>query len=116
MIRRLLRSWRTRASVVGDSMQPTLAPGDWLLADPDAFAAAVPAVGDLVLAPDPREPSRLLVKRVSEVYEGGSELWLTGDAPNATTDSDAFGSVSTSTVAGRPWFRYWPPSRIGRIR
>ncbi len=116
MIRRLLRSWRTRVSVVGDSMQPTLAPGDWLLADPEAFTAAPPVVGDLVLAPDPRAPSRLLVKRVSGVYEGGTALWLTGDAPNATTDSDVFGSVSAATVVGRPWFRYWPPSRIGPIR
>ncbi len=115
MIRRLLRSWRARVSVVGDSMQPTLAPGDWLLADPDAFAAVPPVVGDLVLAPDPRSPSLLLVKRVSEVYEGGSELWLTGDAQGSTADSDTFGSVSTSTVQGRPWFRYWPPRRIGRI-
>ena len=30
-------------------MRPTLEPGDWLLADPDAYATVAPAVGDLVL-------------------------------------------------------------------
>ena len=116
MIRRLLRSWRARVSVTGDSMQPTLAPGDWLLADPDAFARRPAAVGDLVLVPDPHAPSRLLVKRVAEVYEDGRELWIRGDAPGSTADSDSFGPVTASTVVGGPWFRYWPPGRIGPIR
>jgi nickel-type superoxide dismutase maturation protease len=96
-------------------MRPTLEPGDWLLADPDAYAAAPPTIGDLVLVPDPREPSRLLVKRVAEVHDGGRELFVRGDAPAASTDSRTFGSVGTSEVEGRPWFRYWPPRRLGRI-
>jgi nickel-type superoxide dismutase maturation protease len=96
-------------------MSPTLEPGDWLLADPDAYVGATPVVGDLVLVPDPREPSRLLVKRVAEVHDEGRELSLIGDSHDASTDSRAFGSVSTSTVQGRPWFRYGPPRRIGRI-
>jgi nickel-type superoxide dismutase maturation protease len=115
MIRRALRSWRSRVAVVGDSMQPTLAAGDWLLVDPDAYVDMPPAVGDLVLVPDPRSPSRWLVKRVSEVYESGRELWLSGDAHDASTDSETFGSVTTSTVRGRAWFRYWPPRRMGRV-
>ncbi len=96
-------------------MRPTLDAGDWLLADPAAYDSTPPAEGDLVLVPDPREPSRLLVKRVSEVLEDGRELWLSGDAHSASTDSRAFGSVSTETVEGRPWFRYWPPRRIGPV-
>ena len=115
MICRLVRSWTARVAVEGDSMRPTLEPGDWLLADPDAYAEAAPMVGDLVLVHDPREPSRLLVKRVAEVHDDGRELWVRGDAHDESTDSRAFGSVSTSTVRGRPWFRYWPPRRIGRI-
>ena len=87
-----------------------------LLADPDAYATVAPAVGDLVLVPDPREPARLLVKRVAEVHDGGRELIVAGDARDASTDSRAFGSVTASTVQGRPWFRYWPLRRIGRVR
>jgi nickel-type superoxide dismutase maturation protease len=112
---RLLRSWRARVEVEGGSMVPTLRPGDWLLADPDAYLDEPPAVGDLVLVPDPRAPRRLLIKRVAEVHDAGRELFVTGDAPTSSTDSRAFGSVETISVEGRPWFRYWPPARIGRV-
>jgi nickel-type superoxide dismutase maturation protease len=115
MISRLFRSWRARAAVEGRSMSPTLAPGDWLMVDPDAYAERSPAVGDLVLVPDPREASRLLVKRVSAVHDDGRHLCLAGDAPDVSTDSRAFGGVEASRVEGRPWFRYWPPSRWGRV-
>jgi nickel-type superoxide dismutase maturation protease len=115
MLRRLVRSWGARVAVEGRSMSPTLEPGDWLLVDPHAYAVAPPVVGDLVLVPDPREPTRPLVKRVSEVHDGGRELFVAGDAHDVSTDSRVFGSVGTSTVEGRPWFRYWPPTRIGRV-
>ena len=115
MIRRLSRSWGARVAVEGSSMQPTLEPGDWLLVDPAAYATAPPAVGDLVLVPDPRDPARLLVKRVAEVDDDGRELFVAGDRHEASTDSRAFGSVSTSTVRGGPWFRYWPLRRMGPI-
>ena len=52
-------------------MAPTLLPGDWLLADPEAYRARPPRVGELVLVPDPREPRRLLVKRVVGVDAAG---------------------------------------------
>ena len=116
MLRRLIRSWGARVAVEGDSMRPTLEPGDWLLADPAAFATATPRVGDLVLVPDPREPTRLLVKRVTEVFDEGRELWVSGDAQDASTDSRAFGSVATETLQGGPWFRYWPLRRLGPVR
>lgn len=112
---RLIRSWGARVAVEGGSMRPTLEPGDWLLVDPHAYRNVPPAVGDLVLVPDPREPARLLVKRVTEVHDGGRELFVAGDTHDASTDSRAFGSVSASDVAGRPWFRYWPPRRFGRV-
>jgi signal peptidase I len=60
-LRRLLRSWHARVAVEGDSMRPTLEPGDWLLVDPLAYGRSPPAVGDLVLVPDPRMPARLRV-------------------------------------------------------
>jgi nickel-type superoxide dismutase maturation protease len=115
MLRRLIRSWGARVAVVGDSMRPTLEPGDWLLVDPDAYGETPPQTGDLVLAPDPRRPTRLLVKRVVEVHDERRELWLAGDAHDASTDSRTFGSVAASALQGRPWFRYWPLRRFGRV-
>ena len=102
-------------AVQGRSMSPTLEPGDWLLADPDAYKEAPPQAGDLVLTPDPRQPSRLLVKRVAEVGGDGS-LYVRGDLPGLSTDLRTFGTIEAAFVEGRPWFRYWPPRRAGRIR
>ncbi len=63
----------------------------------------------------PRSPERLLVKRVAEIHDDGRELFVTGDAHDESTDSRTFGSVLTGTLEGRPWFRYWPVRRIGRV-
>lgn len=96
-------------------MQPALEPGDWLLVDPDAYARRSPEAGDLILAPDPRQADLLLLKRVGLVDEDG-RLQLLGDAPDASTDSRTFGSIDPTTVQGRPWFRYWPLRRAGRVK
>lgn len=95
-------------------MTPTLLVGDWLLVDPEAYRSRPPAPGDLVLVPDPRVASRLLVKRVSTIHAGG-RLDVRGDSPDRSTDSRVFGSVEAAAIEGRPWFRYWPPRRWGRV-
>lgn len=100
--------WRpTRLEVVGDSMLPTLAAGDRLV-----VVARRPGEGDLVAVPDPRAPSRLLVKRAVEVGAGGTVV-LRGDNPDASTDSRDFGPVPASSVAGVAVYRYAPPGRVG---
>lgn len=113
-IERLRRSWQARVAIEGRSMEPALEPGDWVLVDPDAYLRASPRDDELVLAPDPRQPDRLLIKRVASVAPDGG-LELLGDAPDASTDSRRFGTVRPADVRGRPWFRYWPPGRIGRL-
>ena len=115
LIALVARSWEARVAIEGPSMEPTLSAGDWLLVDPDAYARRPPVAGELVLAPDPREDDRLLIKRVEAVDPDG-RLYLAGDDPDRSTDSRVFGSVDPASVAGRPWFRYWPLGRIGPIR
>jgi nickel-type superoxide dismutase maturation protease len=112
---RVIRSWPHRVAVEGRSMAPALRPGDWLLVDPLAYQEAGPAVGDIVVAPDPREPTRLLVKRVGGIAADGS-LELRGDAPDASTDSRTFGLLPAAAVTGRAWARYWPLRRVGLLR
>ena len=114
LLDRLLRSWGARVAIEGPSMEPTLAAGDWLLVDPLAFVEVPPEEDDLVLAPDPREPDLGLIKRVVSVDPDGW-LRLEGDDPMRSTDSRVFGAVDPRTVTGQPWFRYWPPNRVGRI-
>jgi nickel-type superoxide dismutase maturation protease len=95
-------------------MAPTIRAGDWLLVDPSAYLRRAPRPGQLVVAVDPRDPARELVKRVSAVDLDG-RLLLTGDARDASTDSRTFGAVDPTAVRGRPWYRVKPLTRLGRI-
>ncbi|MFI5262429.1 MAG: nickel-type superoxide dismutase maturation protease [Candidatus Limnocylindrales bacterium] len=114
-VRLAARSWRHRVAVEGGSMMPGLAPGDWVLVDPAAYRRHRPQPGHVVVLPDPREPRRVLVKRVTQVL-GDGRLEVRGDAPAASTDSRTFGPVAETTVEGRAWARYWPLARVGRVR
>ncbi len=96
-------------------MAPGLLPGDWLLVEPASVSSSPPSAGQLVVVPDPRQSVRLLVKRVGTVRDDG-QLWLVGDSANDSIDSRTFGAVDVAAVVGRPWFRYWPPVRISRVR
>lgn len=99
--------------VAGDSMAPGLRPGDRLLVEARTFRRRPPLPGDVVLAADPRQPSRELVKRVATVDDDG--VTLVGDAA-ASTDSRTFGAVPLGSVRWRAAWRYWPPGRFGRVR
>jgi len=69
----------------------------------------------VVAVVDPREPNRVLVKRVDGVDEGGP-VTVVGDNPAASTDSRTFGAVDADLVLGRAVYRYWPEARRGRLR
>jgi nickel-type superoxide dismutase maturation protease len=102
-------AWRLlrRVEVEGDSMWPTLLAGDRLLVVRGLRARP----GHLVTVSDPRQPSRLLVKRVAAV--DGGRLTVLGDNPARSTDSRVFGTLDA--VQGRPVYRYHPPARAGRV-
>ena len=99
----------TLIAVEGHSMRPALEPGDRLL----VVRRRRYRVGDVVALPDPREPSRIVVKRVAQIE--GDRLVVHGDAPASSTDSRAFGPVPARSVIGRALLRYAPPERAGRI-
>ena len=99
--------------VSGSSMAPALHPGDRLLVESLTFAVRSPRPGDVVLAADPRQPERELIKRVAGA--GSGVLQLRGDHPAASTDSRTFGSVPVDAVRWRVLLRYWPPLRIGPV-
>ena len=103
---------RQRTDVVevrGRSMLPTLLPGDRLL----VARIGRPRAGDVVLAGDPRDSRREMIKRVARIDASG--VHLRGDNPAASTDARAFGPVPAASVEWRAVLRYWPPDRIGPI-
>lgn len=87
-------------------MEPGLRAGDRLLVERITYTRRPPRPGELALAPDPRFPSRELVKRVASVSDG--TVVLQGDNRAATTDSAVFGAVPLDAVHWRVVGRYWP--------
>jgi phage repressor protein C with HTH and peptisase S24 domain len=94
-------------------MEPTFSDGDWLLV---RALARAPRAGELVVAADPREPERLLVKRVQSVLHG--RVTVRGDHPDPaeSTDSRDFGPLPSAAIVGRPFLRYAPLRRFGLVR
>lgn len=109
------RRWLDVVEVRGASMAPALLPGDRLVVESRSYLSRQPRQGEVVLAADPREPERELIKRVASVDETAASAELRGDAPEASTDSRAFGAVPLSEIRWRAVFRYWPPERAGRL-
>jgi nickel-type superoxide dismutase maturation protease len=102
-----------RVVVEGESMRPGFQPGDRLLVVRlPGWARLVP--GAVVAARDPRDPGRLLLKRVAGVDEDGRVV-LHGDNAAASTDSREFGPLARSAVWGVARYRYAPPSRAGLL-
>ncbi len=104
-------TWRAvrRVEVVGDSMLPTLRPGDRLLVLRPARARP----GAVVAVTDARLPARTMVKRVTAV--GAEGVTVLGDNPSASTDSRTLGPLATAAIRGRAFYRYFPASRRGRL-
>jgi nickel-type superoxide dismutase maturation protease len=94
-----------RAVVVGESMLPAFEPGDRVVLGPTGRLRA----GQVVGLADPRDQTRLLIKRVHAMY--GSTVDVRGDNEGASTDSRLFGPIPRSEVAGRVLYRYAPPGR-----
>lgn len=105
----------TRVTVAGDSMLPTLEPGDRLVVLRVGHRRRL-GPGDLVTVRDPREDGggRVLVKRIGDLDREGMEV--KGDNPAASTDSRSFGRVPLTSVTGKVLYRYAPAPRAGVVR
>ena len=96
-----------RIEISGESMAPTLEPGDRVL----VVRAGRPRPGDIVACVDPREPNRTIVKRVAGV--DGRQYTILGDNFDASTDSRHFGPVDANSIIGHLIFRYFPERSAG---
>lgn len=75
-------------------MEPALCDGDIVLADP----TRTPVVGDVVVCRHPFDRELIVVKRVAALTDEG--LVLRGDAPEQSTDSRSYGTVSRELLLG----------------
>ncbi len=94
-----------RYRVAGRSMAPAFSPDERVLVSRAAYWFSRPRPGDPVVVRDPRQPDRLLLKRIDQPAGTGSWL-VSGDNPAASTDSRQFGPVSRDLILGKVWFRY----------
>ena len=85
-----------------------------MLVDEHAYRRRLPRRGHIVVAIDPRDPDRHLVKRVSTVDLHGN-IRIEGDNSDESTDSRHFGAVPRANVLGRVRWRYWPVKRAGAV-
>ncbi len=104
-----------RLEVTGESMTPTLQPGDRVLVVA-GLGPLRPAIrtGDLVALADPGAPARVMVKRVAAT--SGGRVDVRGDNAAASTDSRHFGPDDRAAEIGRVVYRYHPDERRGRLR
>ncbi len=94
-----------RYQVEGESMTPSLSAGERVVVNRLAYLVSKPRPGDLVVVRDPRQPERLLLKRIDRA--SGPNAWLVlGDNDPASTDSRQFGPVGRELIIGKVWFRY----------
>jgi signal peptidase I len=104
--------------VEGESMLPTLRPGQRIAVGP---LRRPPARGELVVLRRPGS-SLEMVKRVAGLpgervrLDGGlaitlgpDEYFVLGDNPAGSTDGRAFGPVPAAALVARVHFAYWPP-------
>tara|TARA_B100001121_G_C18656913_1_gene606884 strand:+ start:720 stop:995 length:276 start_codon:yes stop_codon:yes gene_type:complete len=84
--------------VNGDSMWPTLKDGDTI--EVNVLDGQHLQRGDLVVFPDPRNTSRICIKRLKRIDENG--LFVEGDNPDptASTDSHNYGLIPLESVIG----------------
>ncbi len=92
----LLFNYRTRYRVEGDSMTPSLMPGDQVLIDGNAEIAA----GDIVVARHPFKKNLEMIKRVSEI-DADEKYFLISDNPAGSSDSRSFGPVPRGGIIGK---------------
>ncbi|TSC65833.1 MAG: Uncharacterized protein CEO21_317 [Microgenomates group bacterium Gr01-1014_80] len=90
----------SRFTVNGNSMVPSLQPGQDVLSFNWAYLGRKPRVGDIVVV---KVGGREMVKRVNMVYDRA--VILHGDNLEESTDSRDFGAVNLDQIIGKVVYR-----------
>ncbi len=88
-----------RYRIEGDSMVPTLKPGDEVLVKPHRYVRSYQE-GDCVCFYRPDKPGLLCVKRIQQVFDQSS-FEVMGDNKACSTDSRHFGHLPLRCLIGQ---------------
>ncbi|CAN3373440.1 hypothetical protein DIURU_000369 [Diutina rugosa] len=122
--------------ITGRSMSPTFNPGTSTTAEDVVLVTKFGAKtasnihrGDVIMFRSPRDPEKILTKRVVAVagdtvypkqpypkQKAGvprNHVWVEGDNYFHSIDSNTFGPISLGLVTGKVVAVVWPPSRWG---
>ncbi|KAG7449408.1 LexA/Signal peptidase [Guyanagaster necrorhizus] len=125
--------------ITGRSMQPTINPDenqlwhDFALLDRVSMQARANFKrGDIVTLFSPIDPKRFMVKRViakegdivetlppyphPQVCVPEGHVWVEGDDPYHSDDSNTFGPIPAALIEAKVLFIVWPLSRIGSLQ
>ncbi|KAG2042974.1 peptidase S24/S26A/S26B/S26C [Suillus americanus] len=128
----------TLKTIRGRSMQPTLNPDtsswdDIVVFDRYSISSGEPIrKGDIVALRDPLDSRKMIVKRIvavagdvvktlppypdPEVFVPEGHVWVEGDEPFRTLDSNKFGPVPLALLDSKLMYIVWPLDRIGPLR
>ncbi|KAG1874558.1 peptidase S24/S26A/S26B/S26C [Suillus subalutaceus] len=128
----------TLKTIRGRSMQPTLNPDtsswdDIVVFDRYSINSGEPIrKGDVVALRDPLDSRKMIVKRIvagagdvvktlppypdAEVFVPEGHVWVEGDEPFRTLDSNKFGPVPLALLDSKLMYIVWPLDRIGPLR
>ena len=98
--------------VSGNSMAPTLYPGDWILVNRIWRSESTPVGSVIVFANPISDRHQRLVKRVTETRKSGDNCmryFAEGDNSESSVDSRVFGEVPEGLIEGRVLAVVWPP-------
>ena len=87
-------------------------PGEWVRLEGDGVRVDGEPVSEPYLS-DQSIPQQFTGQ---EWHLGPDECAVLGDNRSDSFDSRRFGPVGLEQLEGRVFFRYWPPSRWGRVR
>lgn len=87
----------SKFEIVGDSMKPTLMPGQYVLTFNWYYLFNNPNMNDLIVV---KQGDKDIIKRVKQVNIENM-LWVEGDNKNYSTDSRKFGFIPLSSVQGK---------------
>ncbi|TRM67948.1 peptidase S24/S26A/S26B/S26C [Schizophyllum amplum] len=124
-------------TVLGRSMQPTLNPDESMLRSDIGLFCRLPIYGedfrrgDIVAMRSPTNPHRMLIKRIialpgdtvkalqpypaAQVDIPEGHMWVEGDDPYHSYDSNHFGAVPLGLVESKLTGLLWPLERAGSV-